>query len=314
MKSLFILFSAFSFSVYASHVATVSKLQGKVDLYAPVDLYPQLQGTHVLYQSKTYRIVPAEVGTKILNNMIVNTDKKSKAKIVFANGDQIYVTPSSQYEINWQEVKGKAKEGPTGINLMYGAIRMMVDKDGPRTGTKVKTRSATFAVRGTDFHVAQSGSSGVSQVSVLRGKVEASPLITTSKAKVETVVVESGKSALTQVGDATAEVVKTTKQDLKQIALESKVEMSEKAVPEVVKQEIVQLEEKARENIIKDIKNADPVLFEEIKTAKIEDLDSLNMKTVENIYEKAPEAKGKPGWRELDEIESDPYGKYFKGE
>ena len=313
MKLCIVIFLTFSLSALASHVATVSKLQGKVDLYAPVDIYPQLQGTHVLYQSKTYRIVAAQVGTKILNHMIVNTDKKSKAKIVFSNGDQIYVTPSSQYEINWEEVKGKAKEGPTGINLMYGAIRMMVDKEGPRTGTKVKTRSATFAVRGTDFHVAQSGSSGTSQVSVLRGKVEAIPL-QQGKAKTEAVVVETGKSAMTQVGETSAEVVKTTKQDLKQIALESKVEMTEKAVPEVVKQEIVQLEEKARENIIKDIKNTDPVLFEEIKTAKIDDLDALNMKTVEKIYEKAPEAKGKPGWRELDEIETDPYGKYFKEE
>ncbi len=315
MKLFMLIFISFSFSTWASNVGTVSKLQGKVDLYAPVDLYPQLQGTHVLYQSKTYRVVPAEVGTKILNHMIVNTDKKSKAKIVFSNGDQIYVTPSSQYEINWEEMKGKTKEGPTGINLMYGAIRMMVDKEGPRTGTKVKTRSATFAVRGTDFHVAQTGSSGISQLSVLRGKVEASPIaITKGKVKEEVVIVETGKSALTEVGDSTAEVIKTTKQDLKQIALESKVEISQKAVPEVVQQEIVKLEEMARENIIKDIKRDDPVLYEQVKTAKIEDLESLNMKTVEKIYETAPEAKGKPGWRELDEIESDPYGKYFKGE
>lgn len=313
MKLIVVIVLIFSFPGFASHVATVSKLQGKVDLYAPVDLYPQVQGTHVLYQSKTYRIIPAQVGTKILNHMIVNTDKKSKAKIVFSNGDQIYVTPSSQYEINWEEVKGKAKEGPTGINLMYGAIRMMVDKEGPRKGTKVKTRSATFAVRGTDFHVAQNGSSGISQLTVLRGKVEALP-IQQEQAKTEMVVVETGKSALTKVGVVSAEVVKTTKQDLKQIALESKVEMSEKAVPEVVKQEIIQLEEKAKENIKKDMENIDPALFEEVKTAKIDDLDSLNMKTVEKIYENAPETKGKPGWRELDEIESDPYGKYFKEE
>lgn len=312
MKSLILVF--FCFSAWgSSHVATISKLQGKVELYAPVDLYPQVQGSHILYQSKTYRIVSAEVGTKILNYMIVNTDKKSKAKIVFSNGDQIYVTPSSQYEVNWEEIKGKVKEGPTGINLMYGAIRMMVDKEGPRSGTKVKTRSATFAVRGTDFHVAQSGSSGTSQVSVLRGRVEATTLKQKNQ-KAEVLVVETGKSALTQQGQTQAELVKTTKQDLKQIALESKVEMKEEAIPQELKAEITKLEEKATDNIMKDIKRVDPVLYEEIKTAKITDVDSMNMKTVEKIYEKAPEAKGKPSWRELDEIESDPYGKYFQGE
>jgi hypothetical protein len=312
MRALFIF--CFCFSAWgSSHVATISKLQGKVELYAPVDLYPQVQGSHILYQSKTYRVVNAEVGTKVSNHMIVNTDKKSKAKIVFSNGDQIYVTPSSQYEVNWEEIKGKVKEGPTGINLMYGAIRMMVDKEGPRSGTKVKTRSATFAVRGTDFHVAQSGSSGTSQVSVLRGKVEATTLAQKNK-KTEVVVVETGKSALTQQGQAQAELVKTTKQDLKQIALESKVEMKEEVIPEKLKAEINKLEEKATDNIMKDIKKADPVLYEQIKTAKITDVDSLNMKTVEKIYQAAPEAKGKPSWRELDEIESDPYGKYFKSE
>lgn len=313
MRALFLVFFCLS-AWSSSHVATISKLQGKVELYAPVDLYPQVQGSHVLYQSKTYRIVKAEVGSKILNHMIVNTDKKSKAKVVFSNGDQIYVTPSSQYEVNWEEIKSKVKESPTGINLMYGAIRMMVDKEGPRSGTKVKTRSATFAVRGTDFHVAQSGSSGTSQVSVLRGKVEAKTLAQKNK-KTEIIVVETGKSALTQQGQAQAELVKTTKQDLKQIALESKVEMSEAVIPQQLKAEIKELEMKATDNIMKDIKSADPTLYEEIKTAKITDVDAMNMKTVEKIYETAPEAKkGKPSWRELDEIESDPYGKYFKGE
>ena len=313
MRLLLAILYVLSFSASASQVATISKMQGKVDLYAPVDLYPKIEGSHILYQQKTYRIVAAQVGSKILNHMIVNTGKKSKVKIIYSNGDQIYVTPSSQYEVNWEEVKGNTKKEPTGINLMYGAIRMLVDKDGPRSGAKIKTRSATFAVRGTDFHVSQNGSSGTSQVSVLRGRVETVTVAQNDK-KSESVFVETGRSAYTKPGETSVELVKTTKQDLKQIALESKVEMKAELIPEKLQPEITQLEEKAKENVIKDMKKENPSLYQEIKTAKIEDLDSLNMKTVEKIYEEAPEAKGKPSWRELDEIESDPYGKYFKNE
>jgi hypothetical protein len=307
------LFLFTSTSVFASHVAVVSKLQGKVQLYAPVKFYPNSQGPHVLYNDKTYRIQEVKIGDKILNHMIVNTDKKSKAKIIYSNGDQIYVTPSSQYEINWEEAQKKEKVSPSGINLMYGAIRMMVDKKGERSGIKVKTRSSSFAVRGTDFHVAQSGSSGISQLSVLRGKVEVTAAATKGKVVPDApVMVSSGKSAVSGHSQEAPKIISTSKQDLKQIAYETKVEMKEINASESVKIEIAKLEEKATVSVLKDIKESDPKLFEEITQQKVSNLDQINMKAVEKVYKTAPETKGKPSWRELDELESDPYGKYFK--
>jgi hypothetical protein len=189
----------------------------------------------------------------------------------------------------------------------------MVDKEGPRSGMKVKTRTATFAIRGTDFHVVQGSTSGATQLSVLRGQVEVTPQKeVATEQPVASVTVGSGQSAVTTPEAQAPKVLETTKQELALIAQETKVEMKPEQIPEAVKTEIKALEEQAKTNVLKDIERHDPKLYAEISKKEGVDLEDINMKTVEKVYQKAPEAKGKPLWRDFDEADQDPYKKYFK--
>src|SRR5690606_16687053 len=98
---------------------------------------------------------------------IITTGPTSKAKVVFNNGDHFFVSENTQYKIEWKREDKTIEKDPSVISLIRGTVRGLVQKDGPRSGMKVKTSQTVMGIRGTDFHVTQSY--GQLKVSVLRG-------------------------------------------------------------------------------------------------------------------------------------------------
>lgn len=310
--SVFLFFCGAPAHAADEHVATVTKLAGKVELFVPVDLYPQATGAHATFNDRTYRIRLAELGAKVLDKMIVSTDKKSKLKLVYQNGDQIYVTPATKYEVNWQVVSAKEKVEikPTTMKLIHGALRMILEKDGPRKGSTVETKSASFAVRGTDFHVEERGSSQRSQVTVLRGLVVATAAVNQRGALAE-IEVRPGASATVSV-DGSAKLLQATKAELKEIASDSRIENTV-ALPAVTIPEVVRvLEQRAKDVVVKDIQAADPEMLRGLSSEAVGAVEELNEKVIDRIYQTAPQARLKPSLRELNEPKPDPYNEYLK--
>lgn len=64
---------------------------------------------------------------------------KAQAQVIFENGDQIYVGPSTSYRVFWNDpVNAKANSGQTYMRLLYGKVRNVVSKVGPRNTIAIR--------------------------------------------------------------------------------------------------------------------------------------------------------------------------------
>ncbi|MEO7165298.1 MAG: FecR family protein, partial [Bdellovibrionia bacterium] len=172
------LFWASADAKFGEHLAVVTKLEGKVKIFThpsntlPRTLQSNGKGTHVLYDGEYYLAEDAKIGDHVENGNILQTLPGAKAKLVYPNGDQFYVGPATSYRVFFMDKSG---HGDTRINLMYGKMRGIVEKGGPRTILYIRTKTAIMGVRGTDFFIAQGGLEESTEVSILRGSVEVTP-------------------------------------------------------------------------------------------------------------------------------------------
>lgn len=321
---------ALSFNVLGkdqTHVGIIVKKQGQVEILTNPGKSISGKPPHVLYEGLYYSVQKVRPGTKVQNGNIVRTGKDGKIRVVFSNGDQYNVGEGTAYKVEWKsEAKGQKKD-PSTISLMYGSLRGIVNKNGPRSGLTVKTRSAVMGVRGTDFHVGQNGTSGTSSLSVLRGKVDLVQKNNPKKVlKVETGVTAEVKSIEQNENKSankksTKEVTqitlnKTSKQELVAIDKDSKIEVKEEVKEEIeklpveVKKELAKLEKKAVQNTLSDIKDYNPDMYEKLKNKKVENIEEINKQVVAKIYTKAPAKKAKADIGDID-FNSDLYDKYF---
>lgn len=301
----------------SNHVGMIVKKQGAVELLINPSKKADGAG-YVLFEKQFYKLKKVRLGTKVTNGSILRTGKGAKVKIVYKNGDQMNIDEGTAYQVMWSSKKVKGKN-PGVINLLYGSIRGVVNKKGPRNGVKIKTKQAVMGVRGTDFHVGQQGTSGKSTLTVLRGKVEMSDL----KNKRKKVSVAQGFSAelkpsktkkASKDNNAKLQVSKTTKNALVKIQKVSSIKQSQKDLKQAskkLKNQIAKLEKTAVENTLSDIKEYDTKLYESLKNKNINDADKINTAVVGKIFKKAPVKKAKIDIDE-DELEEDAYEKYFK--
>ncbi len=284
------------------HVARIVKLEAAAEIFVPISGKATPQDRLVKYLDRTFRIANAEKGMKLGNGSVVNTGPSGKLKIVFNNGDHFYISPNTQYVLNWKQEYLKEDEDPSTMTLLRGAVRGLVEKGGPRSGMKVITKTTTMGVRGTDFHVAQFGS-GLTQISVIRGSIT----VTADRA-VAPLVVESGKTLLKK--QENVELSALTKTELREITQTTAVASGPVRDPE-----LKELEEKSLAATLTDLKTYEPAAYEELiadqKAGKIGQLsaETVALTTVKKLEQTAPESKKKPGWAELLQDE-DPYEKY----
>jgi hypothetical protein len=337
-------------AVAAPNVGFITRVTGDVEIYTnpASSVVKDSKDPHVKFEDKYYTIKKGKRGFRLKNGFVVTAGPKSKARVVFKNGDQITVSADSAYAVNWS--KGKKE---TGLMLYYGNVRAMIKKGGPRSNMKVKTRSATMGVRGTDFHVNAWGKKGGTALTVLRGSVTIKQA--SAKPEIKPVLIPAGATAEVKAAPKpkkkpvvkTAEgkiiepekeepapapmivVKKTSKQALVVIQHSTKVEKAPKPQPkneeeaEAIKEEeaeLAELETKAVEATMDDIKTYDPKLYEVIQkkqaTAKpdeVLDVDDIQSETVKELFKEAPSDPGetKPS---LDDLDSDDvYEKYRWG-
>lgn len=312
-----------SLSISAEQTAVLTKFYGKVRLFKKPSNVKEGPGPFVKIDSTYYTVYKAKKGHRLHPNERVQTGPKSKAKLVYPNGDQIVVSADTAYQIS--------QEGESGIkrpilDMVFGKIRGLIRPEGPRAGMKVRSSSMVMGVRGTDFYVSARGKSGHSEISVLRGKVE----VKSRSKEAKTQTIEAGYSAevvgVPDEGKDQAPVIPVvirpnTKAIVAKIYEETVISPKEEALmaqekaesPEV-EEALAMLETKAIEAVKHDIRVHEPELYkkiEKVPAEKITSADLLQALTTKKAHAKAPkETKTKAKYHDFEV--NDTYDKYLK--
>lgn len=332
-------------SLASDQIGTVTQTEGTVKIFTHPSRKLHGEGDdktpRALFQGEYYRVKDAQIGDRVEKGNILRTAPGAKARIVFDNGDQYNVGGGTAYRVFWDK---DAKNAKNEIQLMYGKLRGVVEKGGPRTRLTIKTKSATMGVRGTDFFIAEDAE-GATEVSILRGAVEVKPLTPEAKA-IEVKAGFSASVAATPAVPATTtaspameiapteetqvqefkpaqmvELRRTTQEELTGIQKSSDIaamkmeDLKAEAKPEVA-QLVQELEKKAVETVIQDVKASDPKLYAQIKEMPVKSTAEINQLAVQTLVKDAPKApaKRKPYKSELEDLEGESYKKYFKTE
>lgn len=303
-------------------VGTITALDGQAKLLISAGKNMSGPPPHVLFESEYYSERDAKVGEKLPPGAILRTSPGSQLRLVYENGDQFNVGPATAYRV-------QASAQPE-IKLMYGKIRAIVSKTGPRNHLTIRTRTATMGVRGTDFAVSDRVNRGT-EVNVIRGAVALKPgTDTKTQDTVKAVEVKSGFTAAVPAPIAVPEpassdqsakapakveppapviqVRQSTQQDLAAVARVSEIKKADLVQDESVKK----LEEKAKEAVVTEIKTYDPKLYAQIQAAPVKSAADLNNLVVTTQAKTAPKGPSKPDESALDEQEARAYDRYFK--
>ena len=306
---------ACSQQLLADNVAVLTRASGDVKLLKNPSDVVRGEGPHVRFDQKYYIEFLAKRGAKLDNGEVIQVHDGGQARLIFRNGDVITVDGGTSYRVAWS-----GDSAPV-FDLLFGRMRAIFKKDGPRSGARVRTRSTVMGVRGTDFFATFKGSA---QLAVLRGKVE----LKENKPKAKPVTVESGFSAKVPAStsrskqkkrsSSTIQVQKTTKEELVVIQKATKLVAAKapsKSSDAVLEAQLKQLEAQATKNVIEDIKETDPILYQEIaKPGKNLDIDQVATAAVGQLFKEAPEAAKnlKPFGEALESLGEDSYDKYFR--
>jgi hypothetical protein len=275
------------------------------------------------YEGVHYLARPLKAGAVLPVGAWLRTRPGARARVVFQNGDQMNVGPATLMRI---EPPSKAGKDSGSMTLQYGLVRSILSKSGPRNRFKVRTASATMGVRGTDFVVEARATTALTALTLIRGEVE---LTKKSGGKAEVKQVKTGETALVEA-KKTVQSFATSQGEFRRV-----LELTERTttVTQAVEQpkKLRELEAMAREVTIHDL--IDHTSTEE-ERAKVEalvqqsngDAQALNRMAVVARIAQAPETspglqrmkeerlkRSKISGSELENLEVDPYGRYFEG-
>lgn len=304
-------FAALSMAEAKEQVGTLTQVEGDVKLFFAPSKSPDGEKPRALFEGEYFTVRAAKQGDTVENGNIVRTHPGSKARVVFPNGDQYNVAASSAYRVQWKDDAGKDPQ----VQLMYGKIRGIVAKGGPRSKLMIRTKNAVMGVRGTDFYIADDGAD-TTEVSVMRGQVAVAPVAKAEDKKAtppKEIQVQPGQSA--EVTQSAAEkampaavVRKTSKEEFKQIVADSTFSKPASELSEPLKR----LEEKAKDAVIQDIKKENPKLAEQMLGKGPVDVAAINSAVVQDLEKNAPATpkRQKPKRKDLDAENA--YKRYFK--
>ena len=278
------------------HVATVTQVEGGVDLFtSPTKTLPPgadpRSGTLALFEGNYYRVREATSGDRVENGNVLRAAPGARAKVVYDNGDQLFVGPGSAYRVVWNEPKASASE----LSLMYGKLRGVIKKEKGEKKFIIKTRTAVMGVRGTDFYISDEGSEGETEIAVIRGRVE----VETAKGSKDEVVTGGAARVKDQVLKSA-----TTKELLDEVKTASSIHSGAPV------DKMQDLEAKALSAAFEDIRIYQPAVYQKLKAQLGGAIRSeeLNSKVVEIEAEKAPSdpkrKRKKPSASELKDVDS----------
>ncbi|MCX6118412.1 MAG: FecR family protein [Proteobacteria bacterium] len=312
------LFHTTSFASNETQGAVVTRLEGEAKLL--INERNQAKGQDlkpVVFEGERYLFRPLKKGDRPGNGDVISTTADSKVRLIFRNGDQVTVAPSTAYKFSWDSQTEKGAVA----NILYGDIRAVIQPGGPRSGMKVQTKSAVMGVRGTDFSASAWGGNGGSKVAVLRGKVAVTSMdnegqsvgkeaeILAGSTGVVTPVVSKPKNEKAVPPHPEIEIKKTSKEELIVIQTDSKVQKGklDGSDDKDLGVEIAKLEIKAVETTLEDIKLHDKVLYKEMaqgNKSKTMDVDEIQAETVKKIFVLAPEETRSGRKPSLQDLES----------
>ncbi len=298
-----------SISAAQSFVGTFVVVRGDVKvLRTPAANDPgpfaQLEGVKYSYEE-------AKIGKKINPGEVIQSGPDGKAKIAYPNGDSFLVGNGTSLIMPNVTDHGDTKS--SAIKLIYGRMRSLISKSGPRNNMRVTTPNVVAGVRGTDFFTRANPDIGT-QLTVLRGEVSVQ---SATKPEATPVAIKSG--FMTQVAHAQTQAPKATeatKEELSSLQTESAVKPTAadlSALKPEQKNEIAALNSKTKDVIIADIQDHDPGLLKQLKNAKSMDDDDLNTAVVARLFKMAPsDQKKKLTKAEADAAGQGVYEKYYK--
>jgi hypothetical protein len=287
-------------------VGTITLVSGEVKLFThPSKDTAEGPPPHAKFEGMYYSVQDVKAGDRVEKGNIVRTQPGARARVIYDNGDQIYVAPATSYKIDWDK---DADDGQPTVDLRYGKARFMVSKGGPRSRFLIRTKSAVLGVRGTDFFVAVNDNTGVTETATLRGSVEVksgaegaqSALVKTGETgSVAPPAPQAPEAPPTQVEPPKVEVRPTSQQELKAVQRNSVIKDAQ-APPQEAVQTVKNLETTAEKATLNDIRAADPTLADKIEAAPPTQeprLDAINQATVDQIAKSAPKvvAAAAPG-------------------
>lgn len=122
----------------------------------------------------------ARINKKICSGDAVKAGANSRAKIVMSGGNEINVSPETEFTIEKYQQADGASDNKALINVIYGKIRSNVKqkyKNNEQSFYRVKTKSAVAGVRGTEFLVSFDASRSQSRVITFEGQVAVGELV-----------------------------------------------------------------------------------------------------------------------------------------
>jgi hypothetical protein len=236
-----------------------------------------------------YSVKDAQVGDPVDKANIVRARPGGKARIIFQNGDQFYVAPATSFVVDWAKDIQNSDEAEPELVLDYGKARFVIEKGGPRSRFKIRTKAAVLGVRGTDFFVAVNSMTGATETSTLRGKVEVQPENTQASARPE--MVKSGQTgSVTQGGPV--EIHSVTRDELKAVARNSEVPIAPQAdvSPETLAK-VKTLEERAALTTLHDIHMDDPRLGAKLESSRSSNVLAMNGAVIAQLEKTASNEK-----------------------
>ncbi len=319
-NNLFVVFSAAmmitSLTCFPAKATSVAAIIASIDGSAQV--LNQKSGSNeaekiLTYEGVRYYFSKAKVGAKLSSGQGIMTASDGKVKIIYQHGDVVIVGPSSSVFVPIISSIADGKNlSKNEINLLYGRIRAVIDREGPLSGVKIKTPSAVAGVRGTDLYVSYNQAGQSTEVQVLRGEVEVTPetaaptpssTVSSSgiarsskliepkepaappqsysvKAGEKAEVIHSSKvaSLSNEYGTLQTTVEKSTKVDIARIQSNSTMVFKSDQASSVV-----QAEQKAVDNIVKDIKRYDPESSAAIEKKQLASVDLVNIAATEKV-------------------------------
>lgn len=273
------------------------------------------EGTHYLAQI-------VRPGARLPLGAWLRTRPGARARVVFANGDQMNVGPASFFKI--EAPAGKGQE----MDLRYGLVRSIISKKGPRSRFKVRTSSAVMGVRGTDFVVE---SNSLTSLTLIRGAVElrktekpgsktagSAPVKTITAG--ETAMVEPEKPVLKYETSQTEfkRVLASTEQrqsDRKPVELPAEVREAEAAARKVTTEDLIDHAGTAEER-----RKIESLIEQGVDAATLNRV-AVVARIVEapvtspglQLLKEQARKRSKISEEELNRLEKDPYERYFEG-
>jgi hypothetical protein len=141
----------------------------------PYVVVKEMKGTVEARRAGLGDWVPIEENEKLYNNDMVRSQEKSRARLAWSTGSEMFLHEQSQVLINLAQ-STKTNFVSKHATVFFGAVFYVVKKSLPRLvssrfDTKVYTPTAVVAIRGTSFRVDVDPKNGGTDVDVLSGTV-----------------------------------------------------------------------------------------------------------------------------------------------